>query len=82
MIRKLSAAAVLAAALSIGALPAATPAAAATTAALEAQWAPDTAYNAGDLIIYSSRTYECRQTHLSTSGSTPDTASTLWQPVE
>lgn len=44
-------------------------------------WAPNTAYKAGDLVIYNGITYKCIQAHTSLIGWEPPVVPALWQPV-
>ncbi|GAA1976340.1 carbohydrate-binding protein [Kitasatospora viridis] len=42
-------------------------------------WAPDTAYQAGDLVTYGGAVYQCLQAHTSMTGWEPPAVPSLWQ---
>jgi chitinase len=50
-----------------------------TTLAQAAEWAPNTAYTAGNLVTYQGPTYKCLQSHTSLVGWEPPNAPALWQ---
>jgi hypothetical protein len=41
-------------------------------------WAPNVAYNVGDLVTYDGVTYSCRQAHTSQVGWEPPNTPALW----
>ena len=44
-------------------------------------WEPYRGYNVGDLVTYSGRRYQCRQSHTSLPGWEPPNVPALWQPI-
>ncbi|WP_238883761.1 carbohydrate-binding protein [Clostridium sp. YIM B02551] len=44
-----------------------------------AEWAPNHAYTAGDIVTYNGATYKCLQSHTSLVGWEPDKVAALWQ---
>ncbi|MEV4102418.1 glycosyl hydrolase family 18 protein [Nonomuraea sp. NPDC049649] len=63
------------------AVPATASASSAGLAAL-AEWAPHTAYTAGQRVTYQGAAYECRQSHTSLPGWEPPNVLALWLPVD
>ncbi|MFB7816551.1 glycosyl hydrolase family 18 protein [Paenibacillus chitinolyticus] len=53
-----------------------------TSSGAAAQWAPNTAYKAKDLVSYNGVTYECLQPHTSLNGWEPPNVASLWKKAE
>lgn len=45
------------------------------------EWAIGVSYKIGDVVLYKSKTYQCRQAHTSISTWTPDVVLALWLPL-
>ena len=46
-----------------------------------AEWAPNTAYTAGQLVTYQGPTYKCIQSHTSLTGWEPPNVPALWKKL-
>src|SRR5213082_3780353 len=51
------------------------------TASAVANWAPNTAYSIGSLVMFNGVEYKCIQAHTSQVGWEPPNVPALWQPV-
>ena len=51
------------------------------TASAVANWAPNTAYSIGSLVMFNGVEYKCIQAHTSEIGWEPPNVPALWQPV-